>query len=127
MALPDYADEASDVDAEPDEQALNAPAIEPFSLPRELYTGVCIGGPWDGTTVESRFPRGFLLIHMPTRKLWIYDMTADESAFKVRGTEPLDLRDDGSDNRWRAADEADYDIRVMDPETTVPTTVCEAL
>lgn len=82
---------------------------------RTIYAGLCRGGPWDGVMAESRFPEGFLLVHMPSRQVWIYDRT-QSGVFVARSELGRTLHDDGRDNRWRAADEGAYDIRVLAPE-----------
>lgn len=84
-----------------------------------FYTGRCHGGPWDGIDAESRYPRGFLLVNMETRCLWIYDREVDGD-FYVREDQPVGLLDEGPDNRFRAAEQAEFDIRVLDPEVVVP-------
>jgi len=95
----------------PDDGTLEmpAPGVERFT-----YVGTCHGGPWDGAVAETRFPQGFLLVHMPSRRLWIYDRV-DSGIFVVRG-DAVDLKDEGPDNRWRAADEGAFDVRVLDAE-----------
>jgi hypothetical protein len=126
MPLPeDHPELAAVLDDEPDEAVLSAPTLDPFAQQKALYTAVCVGGPWAGTTVESRFPAGFLLVYMPSRKVWIYDLAADGETFRVREEEPRDLLDEGDDNRWRAANEGDYDIRVVYSETGPVATVGE--
>jgi hypothetical protein len=81
----------------------------------EVFRGAVAGGPWDGLTAESRYPRGFLLVDMDKQLVWIYDRR-DDGSFKVRDNNPVQILDDGPDNRWRAADEEDYDILVPDIE-----------
>jgi hypothetical protein len=101
---PDAADLVAELDDEPE------PGLpdEPDGDPPDVYTGTARGGPWDGLSVTSRFPRGFLLVNMPGRRVWVYDRT-DDGAFQVRGDEPEALDEEG---RWRAAEEPDYDILV---------------
>lgn len=42
-----------------------------------LYTGLGVGGPMDGKTVESRFPGGVVFVSKPTNKAWVYDLAPD--------------------------------------------------
>ncbi len=83
------------------------------------YAGRCHGGPWDTSDVECRFPKGFLLVHMPARAVWIYDRK-DDGDFYVRDSNPSPLKEDGPVSRWRAAEESNYDIRVLDPDAGEP-------
>ena len=78
-----------------------------------LFVGTCHGGPWDGVAGESRYPKGFLLAHRPHGQVWIYDRR-DDGDFYARSAVPEVLRDQGDVNRFRAADEANYDIRVVE-------------
>lgn len=116
-------DDLADQAAEPDEEPAPGAADAPDAGEGATFIGRCHGGPWDGTQGETRFPKGFLLIHMPTRRLWIYDRRPDGD-FYVRETEPAELQEDGPDNRWRAADEGDFDIRVLDPDAVTPASEC---
>lgn len=36
------------------------------------YTYEAHGGPLDGKKIESRYPKGFLLVDKPQQKVWIY-------------------------------------------------------
>lgn len=74
-------------------------------------TGVCVDGPLAGQQLDSRYPKGVLLCDRPAGQLWIYDWTGD--GFTSRsGADPMPLVEDDTadDNRWRAADEGDYDV-----------------
>lgn len=74
-------------------------------------TGTCIDGPLAGQELTSRYPKGALICDRPAGKLWIYDWTDD--GFKSRsGDQPMPLEEDetADDNRWRAAEEGDYDV-----------------
>lgn len=75
----------------------------------DARTGVCHGGPLDGTTRTSRYPRGALLLDRPAGHCWLYDWN-DDGGFYVRADEPMPIRDQGDDNRWRAAEEGDFDV-----------------
>ena len=108
-------DLAAELDEEPDPAVLDAP--EPDDDPAAIYTGKALGGPWDGREVESRFPKGFLLVDMPTRRVWLYDRQ-DDGSFHARSDKAETLNDDGEFNRWRAAEEDNYDIQVLDEDTS---------
>lgn len=82
----------------------------------DLFTGLCHGGPWNGRTASSRYPAGFLLIDTARDLLWIYDYTAATRTYVARTDAGAAVHDDGPDNRWRAADESAYDVRVIDPD-----------
>lgn len=41
------------------------------------YTYTAHGGPLDGKTIESRYPKGFLLVNKPDQKVWIYHYVAE--------------------------------------------------
>lgn len=71
------------------------------------YTGVCRGGPYTGRTVNSRYPKGFLLADKASNTAWLYDRDAATSAYVCRnpGGAPMDF-----DGRWRAAEESEYDV-----------------
>jgi hypothetical protein len=74
-------------------------------------TGTCLDGPLSGQELTSRYPNGALICDRPAGHLWIYDWTGD--GFKSRGgDQPMPLVEDATadDNRWRAADEGDYDV-----------------
>jgi hypothetical protein len=42
-----------------------------------LYSGIAVGGPLDGKTVEGRFPKGIIFVSKPENRAWIYDLIAD--------------------------------------------------
>lgn len=48
----------------------------------ELHTGMCVGGPLDGTEVPIRTADGFLAADRAAGKAWIYKRQAD-GAFAV--------------------------------------------
>ena len=73
-----------------------------------MFEGICAGGPMDGHTVESRYPKGFLLIDRPVALCWLYEY--DDGQFICRDSEPDTLYDEGPRNRWRAAEEGNYDV-----------------
>lgn len=49
-----------------------------------LYSGVAVGGPLDGKTVEGRFPSGIVFVSKPTNKAWIYDFYSRDGKFYSR-------------------------------------------
>jgi len=73
-----------------------------------MYEGICLGGPLNGQTMEVRFPKGFLLIDKPADKVWIYDRIED--GFVVRDEIPSKVLTEGPKNRYRAAEESNYDV-----------------
>jgi hypothetical protein len=76
----------------------------------ELYEGICFGGPLNMKTMTSRFPKGFLLVDKPANKLWIYEWNKTGLRFDVRDEEPMEVLIEGSKNRYRAAEESNYDV-----------------
>jgi hypothetical protein len=66
----------------------------------------------------SRYPRGFLLVDRPSQTVWIYDWVAgpewqpERGQFIVReaGGRPLIEDEAAEKNRYRAADEAEFDV-----------------
>lgn len=77
----------------------------------ELYEGLCYGGPLDGTVMTSRADRGrkgFLLVDKPNNHCWIYEW--DGNDFRVRDGEPMEVQTVGEKNRFRAAEEFNYDV-----------------
>lgn len=86
-----------------------------------MWSGPCLGGPLDTREGISRFPQGFLLVDREASRVWIYDLIGfSESptgrAFQVRmQAGELLISDPGAPkNRYRAADEAEFDIRTVD-------------
>lgn len=75
-----------------------------------MYEGPCHGGPLNGQTVPSRFPKGFLLVDKPNNVCWIYEWDSETGSFQVRQEEPTEVFTEGSKNRYRAAEEANYDV-----------------
>lgn len=53
-------------------------------MDENLYSGVGVGGPMDGRTVESRFPGGVVFVSKPTNKAWVYDFYPDQGKFYAR-------------------------------------------
>lgn len=108
--------EISEAVAETDGEPAAGTVAAPSEAASESYTGRCIGGPWDSSDADVRFPEGFLLIHRPDNAVWIYDRQVDGN-FHVRSAEP-ELLDD--EKRMRAASEGAFDIRVLDPAAVEP-------
>jgi len=73
-----------------------------------MNEGICVAGPLAGERWESRYPKGFLLIDKPNGKCWIYEW--DGICFKVRDEEPMPILTEGPKNRFRAAEEFNYDV-----------------
>lgn len=73
------------------------------------YEGVCFGGPMNGRDIVCRFPKGFLLVDKPNNKCWIYEWDG-KALFLVRNEEPMELFSEGPKNRFRAAEESNYDV-----------------
>jgi len=109
----DPADLAAELDDEPDPALVADEATD--SDEGETFTGTARGGPWDGRDIESRCPKGVLLIDRPAGLAWIYDYD-DAGVFDCRDDTPAALCDDGEFSRWRAAEEQHYDLRVVDEE-----------
>lgn len=109
-ALDDLAAEQDDESADPDDS-------EPTEAGPELddrgdtYTGVCRGGPYDGHTVTSRFPKGFLLADKEHSNAFVYDWNGQ--AYVCRDPSGAALDDDGA---WRASEENTYDVIAMEPD-----------
>ncbi len=64
----------------------------------------------DGYNVTSRFPKGFLLVDKPANQCWIYDWYEGADAFKVRDEVPMECQTEGEKNRYRAAEESEFDV-----------------
>jgi hypothetical protein len=75
---------------------------------KQLFEGVAHGGPYDGLTLESRFPKGILFVDKPTETAIVYDWAGYEEGFRARTERPVALDHTG---RLRAADEPNYDVR----------------
>lgn len=77
---------------------------------RVSFEGICFGGPLHGQTWISRFPKGFLLIDRPADKVWFYEWNQTGLRFDVRSEEPEKISTEGLMNRFRAAEESNYDV-----------------
>jgi hypothetical protein len=76
----------------------------------EPCEGMCVGGPLHGQPACSRFGKGFLLVDKVAGRCWLYDWREAEGTFVVREQAGAPLHDDGPDNRFRAAEETDFDV-----------------
>jgi hypothetical protein len=76
-----------------------------------VYTGPCQGGPYNGQTMTSRFPKGFLLVDRPGNRAWLYDFAA--GVFFCRGQVPYPA--DGVDIPG-IAEGIDFDVIAYDPK-----------
>lgn len=88
-------------------------ALEPQA--ENLYIGQCVGGPMDGQQGESRFPKGFVLIDRPNSAAWVYDYDPNSNTFCAR---EQDIHD--KERGRKAAEEANYDIRALEPPIFKP-------
>jgi hypothetical protein len=84
-----------------------------------MWSGPCLGGPMDTMDGVSRFPSGFLYVDRMVCRAWIYDFiplgeSPTGGAFQVRMEQGSELIEDPDQykNRWRAAEESEFDIRV---------------
>lgn len=77
-------------------------------MERVYYEGECHGGPLDGQDMVSRFPKGFLLVDKPGNRCWIYEWEDDD--FYVRNEDGEEVLVEGPKNRYRAAEEENYDV-----------------
>lgn len=76
-------------------------------------TGICHGGPLDGQTFTSRYPKGVVIVNRPAGEVVIYDWTG--IAFAARnGGRPEPELTRGPKNRYRAALEPNYDVVAYD-------------
>jgi hypothetical protein len=57
---------------------------EEIIMEETLYTGLAVGGPLEGRTVEGRYPGGILFVHKPSNKCWLYDFYAESERFILR-------------------------------------------
>jgi len=79
----------------------------------DLYEGICRGGPLAGekwVSRRSRGSKGFLLVDNAGNRVWIYEWQPDAGEFKVRDELGEDCQTAGPNNRYRAAEEFDYDV-----------------
>lgn len=106
--LDDMGAELDDTPADPDDGE-PGPALEDGDT--AALTAICRGGPYDARSITSRYPRGFLLADKASGRAYVYDFDGD--AFICRDPNGAALDDAG---RWRAAEEATYDVLAYDPE-----------
>lgn len=86
-----------------------------------MWSGPCLGGPMDAQDGVSRYRSGFLLVDRPGCRVWIYDYvpygeSPTGGAFQVRIQDGEVLIEDweAPKNRWRAAEEREFDIRALE-------------
>ena len=75
---------------------------------KNLYEGTAENGPMQGKVMVSRCQRGILLVDKEERKVWIYDWR--EGTFVLRAEREMIDDPSAKDNRYRAAEESDYDV-----------------
>lgn len=78
----------------------------------------CRGGPLHGRLLLRRpehGSKGVLLVDKQGGKAWLYDWDEESQTFACRQEKAVPLIEDESapDNRWRAADEGEYDVIAM--------------
>lgn len=73
------------------------------------YTGTAHGGPLDGQTLDSRFPKGVLVVNKPGNHCWLYERTLGNFVVRDPDGEPWDR-----ERSRTAADGVDYDVRALD-------------
>lgn len=74
-----------------------------------MYKGIAHGGPLHGQELESRYPKGILVIDKPNMKCWIYDYVVTYFAVREESGMALDY-----ERRMKAANEFNYDVRALD-------------
>lgn len=98
---------------ESDEEYEGTGEAEPQA--ENLYIGQCVGGPMNGQQGESRFPKGFVLIDRPNSAAWVYDYDPNSNTFTA-GEQDIHDKERGR----KAAEEANYDIRALEPPVFKP-------
>lgn len=85
-----------------------------------MWSGPCLGGPIHAQDGVSRYSSGFLLIDRVTNRVWIYDYvpfgeSPTGGAFQIRIQDGEDLIQDwdAPRNRYRAAQEKEFEIRTL--------------
>lgn len=89
-----------------------------------MYSRKCVGGPLNGKEVQSRFPKGFLLVNRPEKQIALYDLSP-VGTWQVRQDNDTwrmpEITDEAeAKNRYRAALEPNYDVLAYDPEEMPP-------
>lgn len=103
-------DELDDLAAEPDDTYVPDVSADDDDDDDVTYDGVCADGPYAGKRASSRFPRGFLLVDRPRRRVWVYAYAG--GVFTSGPARVLD-----NDARWLAADGDEYDVVAYDDRT----------
>lgn len=107
-------DEAAEGD---DSVPADAAGAERYAAYEPDYSGVCRGGPYDGRTVASRFPGGFLLYDKPNRLAWNYHSDPTRSGDFVCVGSPASVHD--SDALRDSAEGLQLDVIAFDSERPV--------
>lgn len=81
---------------------------------KPIWNGPCHGGPMNHEDGVSRFPRGFLLVDRVHNRVWIYDWMDDGFYVRLENGSVLINDPEAPKNRWRAAEEAEFDIRAWE-------------
>lgn len=108
--LDDMSGELDEDAADPDDTTEPGPAETDDDADDTDTIGTVRGGPYDGRTVTSRYPKGFLLADKARRLAYVYDYDGAGS-FICRAAAGVPLDDDG---RWRAAEGSTYDVIAYD-------------
>jgi hypothetical protein len=66
-------DALTDMAAETDDSVpADSAEAETYAADEPNFAGLCRGGPYNGRTIASRFPNGFLLYDKPRQRMWTY-------------------------------------------------------
>lgn len=95
----------------------DAAGTEAYAAYEPDYTGVCRGGPYDGRTVSSRFPGGFLLYDKPHRLAWNYSSDPAQSGDFLCVGSPTSVHD--SDALRDSAERLQFDVLAYDSERPI--------
>lgn len=77
--------------------------------PPVLYTGECVGGPYDRQDVSVRYPRGFLCVDRAENLAWLYVRSDQVYAIKP-DSQGNDARPLDETLRQAAVDDERYDV-----------------
>lgn len=73
----------------------------------------CVGGPMDGQLLirrEDHGRKGVLLVDRPANECWVYEWEESRQVFLARNAIPAEVLIEGPVNRYRAAEEDNYDV-----------------
>jgi hypothetical protein len=106
-------EEAEDLAAEMDDAVpADTDGAEDYP-PTEPPLGVCRGGPYNGRTVASRFPEGFLLFDKARARMWRYIRSVERPGeYVCLATDPVSLTD--ADILGQAAEGSKLDVLAYD-------------